>query len=57
MRGNPNFQIPNPKEFPSAKFQNQTMNPRLTTPHLWSLRLGASLELGAWDLELSAVIT
>src|SRR5205814_2225644 len=42
------LQAPNPKEGPSTKLQE-----RLRTT-IWDLKSGASLELGAWDLELPA---
>jgi hypothetical protein len=71
MRGNPNNQNPNPKQFSKAKSQNQTMQSRLTAAHasvavalratsacrrcFWNLNIEDSLEFGIWDLELSAV--
>src|SRR5437588_10210121 len=42
------LQAPNSKEGPSTKLQE-----RLRTT-IWDLKSGASLELGAWDLELPA---
>ena len=55
-------QAPNPKEAPSTKLQNErplmldkgsAVAGRPSGPgRLWDLKLGASLELGVWSLEL-----
>lgn len=42
-RQNPKHQAPNTREAPSSKLQS---------PVAWSLKFGASMELGAWSLEL-----
>jgi hypothetical protein len=60
------YQAPNTKETPSTKLQNDRPllldkgsaavagRPSCREP-LWELKLGASLELGAWSLELGAL--
>jgi hypothetical protein len=40
-------QAPSSKEIPSSKHQRE-----IAAMPFWSLGFGASLELGAWDLEL-----
>jgi hypothetical protein len=47
------LQVPNPKLQRSSKLQTSN-GPR--TRSVWSLEFGASLELGAWDLELRALL-
>jgi hypothetical protein len=55
MRGNPKFQKRNPKEIQIPKSKNR-MTQRTARSPFGALIVGASLELGTWDLELSAVI-
>ena len=49
------FQAPNSKEAPSFKFQDDVVSALevrgglILTPY-WNMELGASLELGIWDL-------
>jgi hypothetical protein len=52
----PSTKIQTPKEIPNIKHQTQTMIHLTSASPLWSFDIGASLELGAWDLELSAVM-
>jgi hypothetical protein len=47
------FQIPSTKEVPSPKPQSAGMDgDHIARSLVWSLRFGASLELGIWCLEL-----
>jgi hypothetical protein len=56
---NPKLQTPSSREIPSTKHQapntkeapGSKSQPTLIT-NIWSLVFGASLELGAWSLEL-----
>ena len=52
--GSSKHQAPNSKEAPTTK--HQTKRARRGTD-LWSLGFGASLELGAWDLELHQYVS
>ena len=61
-RASGSYKAPNPKEAPSTKLQNDrplrldkgsAVAGRSSWPgRLWDLKLGASLELGVWSLEL-----
>ncbi len=49
-QGNSKFQNPNSKQIPNSKFQTARVQGARES---WRLESGASLELGAWSLELS----
>jgi hypothetical protein len=53
-RGNPKFQIPNSKQIPSTKLQQEQRAPIIGDwiymPRVWNLELGACLGFGIWDL-------
>ena len=51
--GSTKHQAPSTKEAPSTKHQRADAH----EPHLWSLKFGASLELGAWSLELHQYVS
>jgi hypothetical protein len=48
-RRNSKHQIPNPKEAPNPKFQNQKKG-------FFDLGIGISLEFGAWNLEFQHIV-
>jgi hypothetical protein len=47
------LQHPSSREIPTSKFRSST----LADDWIWSLNIGASLEFGAWNLELSKLLS